>query len=104
MSSGFYGKEQYFNLKPLSNTEEKLLRFIFSAITCIIFTLLMTAQGIFVNMSTKEQRRFYFMVIILYIKTEFANCVPVWGFSKSRIRHEYLLFWFPKFIILCLNS
>ena len=42
--------------------------------------------------------------IILYIKTEFANCVPVWGFSKSRIRHKYLLFWFPKFIILCLNS
>ena len=42
--------------------------------------------------------------IILYIKTEFANYVPVWGFSKSRIRHEYLLFWFPKFIILCLNS
>ena len=43
-------------------------------------------------------------IVILYIKTEFANCVPVWGFSKSRIRHEYLLFWFPKFIILCLNS
>ena len=41
---------------------------------------------------------------ILYIKTEFANCVPVWGFSKSRIRHEYLLFWFPKFIMLSLSS
>ena len=42
--------------------------------------------------------------LALYIKTEFANCVPVWGFSKSRILHEYLLFWFPKFIIFCLNS
>ena len=41
---------------------------------------------------------------ILYIKTELAKCVPVWGFSKSRIHHEYLLFWFPKFIILRLNS
>ena len=41
---------------------------------------------------------------ILYIKTEFAKCVPVWGFFKWRIRHEYLLFWFPKFIVLCLNS
>ena len=45
-----------------------------------------------------------FLLFILYIKTEFANCVPVSGFFKSRIRHEYLLFWFPKFIILCLNS
>ena len=43
---------------------------------------------------------YHYSAWILYIKTEFANCVPVWGFSKSRIRHEYLLFWFTKFIIL----
>ena len=46
----------------------------------------------------------FIKILILYIKTEFAICVPVSGFFKSRIRHEYLLFWFPKFIILCLNS
>ena len=44
------------------------------------------------------------MTVLNLIKTEFAKCVLVWGFSKSRIHHEYLLFWFPKFIILCLNS
>ena len=34
------------------------------------------------------------------LRQSLQKCVPVWGFSKSRIRHKYLLFWFPKFIIL----